>query len=105
MKHTYPSFRQLKDFILHHPQTTIRQIQEHYHQQGQDVIAYETPHGEEEQVILAYNIQKDFFVYLQSFVKENDVVCEISQPAYSFSGAVNYHGKGKLLPIVLSMKK
>lgn len=100
----YPSFEELRQYLRTHPRTTICELRDVYHQRGDDIIAYEKP-KEEDQIVLAYGIQREFFTYLQSFIREQDVICQVDEMTCLVKDQTRYIGKGQFLPFVLSLAK
>jgi len=94
---TYPSFAELRSYLQTHPRSTICDIRDYFHQQGTDILY--SPSPEYTYVVWAYDIQQDFFHYLQIFIQtEERVIGEMDEQV-----SQHYHGEGKLLPFVLSM--
>lgn len=101
MENTYPTFLELKEFIKKNPQTTICDIRDKYNQKGDIVISMIKPEKKKE-YILAYGINSDFFRYLQTFIKEDYVKCELNN-IVCLMDSTTYIGKGEFMPIVLSI--
>ena len=101
---TFPTFLELKRFINENPQATICEIRDKFNQHGEDVISINKPKCKNKELVLAYGINSDFFKYLQTFMKEDYVICETDYMACLISDKTRYIGKGEFLPIVLSIK-
>jgi len=105
MTTTYPSFTELKQFIKENKKATICEIRDKYNQKGETIICINKPNCKNKQQILAYGINSEFFKYLQSFMKEDYVICESDMLACRISDSTIYTGKGEFIPIVLSIKE
>ena len=101
---TFPTYRELKKFIIEHPWATICEIRDKFKQNGEQTISIKKPGCKNKQLILAYGINADFFNYLQKFIKEDYVICKTDNMACCISDSTYYNGPGEFLPIVLSIK-
>lgn len=104
MAQTFPTFSELKQFIKENPQTTICEIRDKFNQQGESVISIKKPNCKNKELVLAYGINGDFFQYLQTFMKEDYVICDTNHMSCLISDKTRYIGKGEFLPIILSIK-
>ena len=93
----FPTFVALKNFILENPKSTICEIRDKFEQHGDDVVI-------NKEMVLAYNINGDFYGYLQNFMKQDYVLCDVDKMACLISDNHIYTGPGQFLPIVLSIK-
>ena len=73
MENSFPTFEQLKQYIRGHPAATICEIRDNFDQRGDSVISITKPKCKKKQLILAFDINADFFAYLQSFMREDYV--------------------------------
>ena len=103
MAQNFPTFLELKEYIIEHPRATICELRDKFNQQGDDVISIKKKNTNQKQV-LAYAINGDFFEYLQSFMKEEYVDINTDNMACLISDSTIYEGPEQLLPIVLSIK-
>ena len=71
----------------------------------ESIICINKPNCKNKQQILAYGINSEFFKYLQSFMKEDYVICESDMLACRISDSTFYTGKGEFIPIVLSIRE
>jgi len=101
----FPSFLEIKEFIEENPRSTICEIRDKFNQSGEDIISQLKPNCKQKQLILAFNINSDFFAYLQQFIKEDYVLCDVDPMACLISDSQIYKGPGEFLPIILSIKK
>ena len=103
----FPSFIQLKKFIQENCRVTICEIRDKFSQRGLSVITMKKHNcfGKEDRLVLAYDINRKFFKYLQLFMKEPYVNCEIDHIDVILDTTI-YDGpkQYELLPIVLSIK-
>lgn len=97
----FPSFEELKDYIKLHSKSTICQIRDAFDMRGDSVISNLR---NRKKMILAYDINDEFFRHLQQFIKQDYVICETDMMACLVSDNTRYVGKGKFLPIVLSIQ-
>ena len=104
MEQNFPTFSELKEFINEHPKATICEISDRFKQNGEDVIAIKKPNCKKKKLILAFNIKSDFFEYLQTFIKEEYVICQEDFMACLISDRHRYTGSEEFCPIVLSIK-
>ena len=104
MEQTFPTYLELKQYIKENPQATICEIRDKFNQQGETVISIKKPNCKNKELVLAYDINSDFFKYLQTFMKEDYVICGTDNMACLISDKTLYTGKGEFLPIVLSIK-
>lgn len=102
MTQSFPSFEELKEFIKKNQHATILEICKKFGQLGDSVIS--TMDGRTE-LVLAYGVNREFFEYLQSFMKEEYVQCNEDPFACLISDDTRYVGKGKFLPITLSINE
>lgn len=100
----YPTHEELCKFIIENPKSTICEIRDKFEQYGDDIISIPKPNCQEKQLILAFNIQSNFFKYLQTFMKEDYVLTGTDHMACAISDKEIYRGPGEFLPIVLSIK-
>ena len=100
----FPTFVALKNFILENPKSTICEIRDKFEQHGDDVVTRLKPNCKNKEMVLAYNINGDFFGYLQNFMKQDYVLCDVDKMACLISDNHIYTGPGQFLPIVLSIK-
>lgn len=105
MKQTFPTHLELKHFIKENPCTTICEIRDKFKQNGEDIISITKPECKNKQLILAYGINSNFFRYLQTFMKEDYVICKSDKMACYISDSTAYIGPGELLPVVLSIRQ
>ena len=105
MAQTFPTYLELTQFIKEKPLSTICGIRDKFNQTGKSVVCIKKPGCKKKELVLAYGINKDFFEYLQSFMKEDFVVCSTSEMACLISDSTVYTGEGEFLPIVLSIDK
>lgn len=101
----YPTFAELKQFIKENSKATICEIRDRYNQKGESIISINKPNCKNKQQIIAYGINSEFFTYLQTFMKEDYVICESDMLACRISDSTIYTGKGEFIPIVLSIKE
>ena len=99
----FPTFLELKEYIIEHPRATICELRDKFKQNGDDVISIKKNNSNQKHV-LAYAINGDFFEYLKSFMKEEYVDINIEDMACLISDSTIYEGPGILSPIVLSIK-
>ena len=107
MEHSFPTFLELKQFITYNSQATICEIRDKFEQHGDVVVTRLTrlkPNCKKKEMVLAYNINGDFFEYLQNFMKQDYVLCGVDKMACLISDNHIYTGPGQFLPIVLSIK-
>ncbi len=102
MTSEYPSFTELKQYIKENQKVTICQIRDKYNQKGDSIIAIKDKRKTQ---IIAYGINSDFFQYLQTFMKEDYVICGKDMLACRISDSTLYVGKGEFIPVVLSIKE
>jgi hypothetical protein len=105
METEYPTFAELKQFIKENKKTTICEIRDKYNQKGESIICINKPKCKNKLQVLAYGINSEFFKYLQTFMKEDYVICESDMLACRISDSTIYIGKGEFIPIVLSIKE
>jgi hypothetical protein len=101
---TFPTFSELKQFIIERPRASICEIRDKFNQRGDDIIMQKKENCKKKMEVLAYGINADFFEYLQEFIKEGYVVCELDMLACRITDSTRYIGEGEFLPIVLSIK-
>ena len=70
----FPTFLEIKDFILNHQRATICEIRDHFNQKGDDVIFSANPDCKKKVFVLAYGINGDFFDHLRDFMKQDYVI-------------------------------
>ena len=104
----FPTFPELKDFIIKHPGATICEIRDHFHQQGEDIVSIKSPlpFGKSKKIvkcILAYGIDGAFYTHLTAFIREKYVKVEANEMACRISDATIYIGPGKFIPTILSI--
>ncbi len=104
MEQTFPTFLELKQFIEDNPRATICEIRDKFHQQGDSVITIKKPECKNKELVLAYDINSDFFTYLRTFMKEDYVICGTDHMACLISDKTRYTGKEEFYPIILSIK-
>ena len=97
MAQPLPSFAELSDFIYQNPRATICQIRDKFNQKGDSYITIMNE-------VIAYGINSEFFEYLQEYMKEDYVQCDIDYMACRISDNTRWAGPGKFLPVVLSIK-
>ena len=100
----FPSFDELKNFLLENPRATICEIRDKFEQHGDVVVSRLKPNCKNKEIVLAYNINADFFQYLHTFMQQDYVHCDIDRMACIISDNHIYTGPGEFLPIVLSVK-
>jgi len=105
MEQSFPTFLELKKFIQDNPEATICEIRDKFNQTGEAVISIKKDKCKNKELVLAYGINSDFFEYLQTFIKEDYVICRTDIIACRISDRTWYTGKGEFLPITLSIKK
>jgi len=105
MTHTsdFPSFSVLREFIRENPKASICEIRDEFNQCGDDVVSRHKPGCSQKQLVLAYGINGEFFRYLQSFIKEEDVVVDADHVSCMVSDNTLYTGPGEFVPILLSI--
>lgn len=101
---SFPTYLELKQFIMKHPLATICEIRDKFKQNGDETISIKKPGCKNKQLILAHGINADFFKYLQTFIKEDYVICKTDTMACRISDSSYYNGPGEFLPVVLSIK-
>ena len=94
---TLPTFKEIEDFIVAKPRATICEIRDHFGKRGNYVCFIKKN-------VLAYGIDKDFLTHLREFLKNPFVEIELDILACLCSDETKYTGKGKFLPIVLTIK-
>ena len=104
MENIFPSFLELKNFIINNQKATICEIRDNFNQKGDIIVSINKPNCKKKQQILAYDINPSFFKYLQEFIKEDYVLCESNMNACLISDPTIYNGPGEFIPIVLSIK-
>lgn len=102
MTSVFPTFAELKQFIKENPKTTICQLRDKYNQKGESIVCIKE---NKKTKVLAYGINSKFFEYLQSFMKEDYVICGSDMLACRISDSTLYIGKEEFIPIVLSIKE
>tara|TARA_B100000900_G_C20545964_1_gene702536 strand:+ start:99 stop:458 length:360 start_codon:yes stop_codon:yes gene_type:complete len=101
---SFPTFSELKKFIEENPKATICEIRNEFKQEGEDVVSIKKPNCKKKELIVAYSINGEFYRYLQSFMKEEYVICDSDHMACLISDDTRYIGPGEFFPIVLSIK-
>jgi hypothetical protein len=101
----FPTFQELKNFIKNNQRVTICEIRDKFNQKGSDICAIIKPGCKNKHLILAYSINKDFFTYLQKFMKNDYVAIDLDPLACMISDTTTYTGKGEFSPIVLSIQE
>ena len=100
----FPSFSALRDFIHKNPKVSICEIRDEFNQCGDDVVTRPKPECSQKQLVLAYGINGEFFRYLQTFIKEDDVIVDTDHMSCMVSDKTMYVGPGEFVPILLSIK-
>ena len=93
MAQPYPTFLEIKQFIKDNPRVTICEIRDKFNQRGEAIISIKKPKCKNKELILAYGINSDFFKYLQTFMKEDYVICGTDNMACIISDSTTYTGK------------
>lgn len=101
MAQKFPTFLELKEYIIEHPRATICELRDKFNQHGDDTFIKETFN---KTIVSAYDINGDFFKYLQNFMKEEYVDVDIENMAHRISDSTSYNGPGEFIPYVLSIK-
>jgi len=105
MEQNFPTFLELKQFISEHPKSTICAIRDKFNQIGDAVIIIKKPTCKNKEFVLAYNINREFWKYLYTFMKEDYVKCEEDRVVdLIITDEKKYIGQGEFFPIVLSIK-
>ena len=92
-----PTFTQIEDFVISKPRATICEIRDHFGKRGNYVCFIRNK-------VIAYGIDKEFFIHLREFIKNPFVETELDFMACMCSDETKYTGKGKFLPVVLTIK-
>lgn len=99
----FPTFEQIREFILSHQGATVCEIRNHFNQKGDDVMGRLKPGCKNKNIILAYGINGEFFRHLQNFIKQDYVTADSSAMACLVSDDTRYVGPGEFIPIILSV--
>ncbi len=100
----FPSYDEIREFIIDHDGATICQIRDHFNQGGDSEITMLKPNCKKKKYLLAWNINEDFFHYLQDFMKQEYVKVEESMLFHLITGSELCRSSDTFLPIVLSIK-
>lgn len=95
---SFPSFQELKEFILKNPRCTIRELCNHFKQNGEDNIM-----SLDGKYVFACGINVEFWRHLQQFIRQEYVTVEQDKLACVISDDILYAGKSHFIPIVLSV--
>ncbi len=96
----FPTFKELKDFIISKPGATICEIRDQFSQKGDDCV---TQVDGKKKYVVAYHINGAFYLHLVKFIREPYVKVEQNALACLISDNTRYVGPGTFLPIILSI--
>jgi hypothetical protein len=100
---SFPSFEEISEFIRNEGEVTFLNLRDKFNQHGENTICFPTYDGEE--VVVAYNINGEFFKYLQEFIRKNNVGTREDMSVIKRRDPTLYSGdRGKFYPVVLYMK-
>lgn len=103
MKSQFPTISELKQFIYEKKRATICEIRDKFSQRGNSTICIKNSDCNKKDLVLAYNINKEFWDFLKIFMKKAYVRCDIDIMVCMYSDKTIYSGSNEFVPLVLSI--
>ena len=85
---------ELKEYVRANHRVTICGLRDAFGQAGDCIVRKGAG------IVLAYDINKDFYEHLLVFMEEDYVICSVDM---AITDSTRYTGRGEFLPLVLSI--